>query len=368
MLVLLTNVLTMKRLGALGRCRSFPHVSVLVPARDEERNIEGCVLSLLAQDYPDFEVLVLDDRSEDGTLPLLLRMQEDHERLRVIRGEPLPWGWTGKNWACHQLSERAGGELLLFTDADTRYAPNALREAVAALQALDLQLLSAYPREETETWAEKLLVPTFLWSIYCFLPLPLAYRLRLPGLSAALGQFMLFRAEAYRAMGGHAAVRDAVVDDLALGRLCAGRGLRWRFLDGTGVFSCRMYGGLREVVEGFSKNLFAVFDYNLPVFAFIWTWLLLVFCEPPLLLAMAPFGLLESRVVAAAGVAAGLAMLLWAVSLKRLRLPARRAFLYPLSVLGIFLLAARSLWQAARGTAVWKGRGLGRRPVRIFKM
>ena len=361
MLVLLGNLLSLRRLGDFGPCRSFPFVSVLVPARNEERNIGDCVRSLLAQDYPDFEVLVLDDCSEDATLSLLQGLRESSCRLEVLRGEPLPVGWTGKNWACHQLSERARGELLLFTDADTRHSPSMLREAVAAMQALDLQMLSAFPREEVGTWSEKLLVPVFLWSVLSFLPLPLAHRLRHPFLSAALGQLMLFRADAYREMGGHAAVRGAVVDDLALGRLAKSHGLRWRFLDGAEHFSCRMYEGWREVVEGFSKNLFAVFDYNLPAFAFVWVWLLVVFCEPPVILVLAPFGLIGGKEAAAAGAAVGLALLHWALSLRALRFPARRALLYPLSVLGMVLLAARSLWQSFRGTAAWKGRELGRR-------
>jgi len=215
LLIALSNLLVLRRLHRYGRPAQFPRLSVLVPARNEEANIGPCVRSLLAQDYPDFELLVLDDESGDQTAQVLASLATSDNRLRVLSGQPLPAGWLGKQWACHQLAQAASGELLLFTDADTRYHPQALSNAVAALLAERTDMLSAVLREEVVSWGERLVVPILVWSIFSFLPLGLAYRLRLPAFTAANGQFLLFRRRAYEQIGGHAAVRQHTTEDLA---------------------------------------------------------------------------------------------------------------------------------------------------------
>jgi chlorobactene glucosyltransferase len=133
LVITICNAFFIRRFDQFPRARHFPRLSVLVPARNEIRNIEACVASLLAQDYPDFEVIVLDDQSSDGTLLALRRLARANPRLKVVEGSRLPAGWLGKHWACQQLSQSASGELLLFTDADTRHAPNMLRDSVSAL-------------------------------------------------------------------------------------------------------------------------------------------------------------------------------------------------------------------------------------------
>ena len=176
-----------------------PRVSVLVPARNEEANIGDCVRSLLSQDYPDFEVIVLDDGSRDRTGEILAELAARDPRLRVIAGRELPAGWLGKHWACQQLGEAADGELLLFTDADTRHGPRSLWNGAAASLAQGADLLTAFPRQEVVTWSEKLVVPFFPWSLLSFLPLALAYRVRSPAFCAAIGQYMLVPPRGLRA-------------------------------------------------------------------------------------------------------------------------------------------------------------------------
>ena len=138
-----------------------PMVSILVPARNEARNIAACAGSLLAQDYPNFELLVLDDHSEDATAEIArgLGVSESGERARLIRGEALPPGWCGKNWACHQLARAARGEFLFFTDADTAHAPGTVSAAIAYARKHRADLVSAWPRLVTVTWSEKLIIP-----------------------------------------------------------------------------------------------------------------------------------------------------------------------------------------------------------------
>ena len=365
--ITLSNLLTMHRLGGRrfgkreeqpAKGAKPPRVSVLVPSRNEERNITSCVRSLLAQDYADFEVIVLDD-SEDRTPDILQSLAGD-ERLRVMTGEPLPAGWLGKNWACHQLSSAATGEILLFTDADTRHHPSALSDAVAALLTEGLAFLSAIPRQEVRTWAERLVIPVLPWSLHTFFPVVLARRLPLGALATAAGQFMLFRKDAYAVIGGHEGVRGSVVDDVSLAQQVMRAGLPWSLMDGTARISVRMYRTFKEVWDGLSKNLFAVFGCNLPLFCFVWAWLFWVAWEPPVLLILraACACSIPVETVVPAALATGLGLLLWLISDLRFRIPLLQAALHPITMLLMLSIAARSLAWHALGRGAWKGRPL----------
>lgn len=351
-----------------------PRVSVLIPARNEEANIGECVRSLLAQDYDDFEVIVLDDRSTDRTAAILAELQEEaaaaHDkagrpRLRVLEGQELPEGWLGKHWACHQLGAHADGELLLFTDADTRHGSQSLRHGVGAMEAAGADMLTAFPHEIVVTWAEKLVVPVFPFSIFSFLPLIVAYRVRSPAFSAAIGQYMIFRRAAYQQIGGYMAIRDRPVDDVALAQRIKAHGLRWRLADATRDVRCRMYRNAGEVFEGFSKNLFAGFGYRLLPFAFVWTWLAIVFLMPItiLLLWLAGAGIPAlDAAIAGAGVVFGFT--LWGLSHLRFRFPLWLTLFYPISMLLALVIAVRSVVLAVRGRSTWKGRTLIRPQIR----
>jgi len=145
-LTALLNFFTVKRFDQYPPSKIYPMVSVLVPARNEALNIAACITSLLEQDYPDFEVIVLNDNSTDETPGILARLSKSHPRLQVLHGSPLPEDWHGKNWACRQLDQAATGELILFTDADTRHTPDMLRASVSALLAEGADLVTAFPR------------------------------------------------------------------------------------------------------------------------------------------------------------------------------------------------------------------------------
>ena len=338
-----------------------PKVSVLVPTRNEERNVESCIRSLLAQQYPDFEIIVLDD-SEDQT-PDILRSLASDSRLHLLTGRPLPPGWIGKSWACHQLANAAAGELLLFTDADTLHHPSMLRDAAATLYARGLDFLSAIPRQLLHTWAERLVIPVLPWSLHTFFPIGLARRLRIPALSTAAGQFMLFRKEAYVVIGGHKKVRRSVLDDVSLAQQVVRNGLSWTLMDANARTSVRMYRSFKEVWDGLSKNLFAIFGYNLPFFCFVWAWLFWVAWEPPLLLVLRATRALSipAEIVTPAALATGLCLLLWLISDLRFRIPLIQAVLHPVTMLLMLFIAARSVAWHALGRGTWKGRPL--RPV-----
>lgn len=367
LMILLGNMIILRRVRDYPPLAKWPRLSVLVPARNEERNIEDCVRSLIEQDYPDFEVLVLDDQSTDQTGEILSRLGQTTPRLRVLHGEPLPPGWMGKHWACDQLSRAAQGDLLLLTDADTHYQPGALRHLVAAQAREQADLLAVVPRERVVTPGEKLFVPFFLWAVLSFLPVSLAYRMQAPFLSFAVGQCMLFTRAAYRQSGGHAAVRDEVADDVALARRVKAAGLRWRLADGVEAVSCRMYTNWDEAVAGFSKNAFGAFDYNVTVFLLAWFGLMVPFLEPAVVLMLPGYGVSipeQALWLAAAGVLLGL--LEWLLFVLWLRFPVWLAFIYPLIILLYAALAFRSLFMTLAGRTEWKERRLERRRVRII--
>jgi chlorobactene glucosyltransferase len=365
LVTVLVNYFTVHRFDQYPRAAEFPFVSILVPARNEARNIEACVETLLAQDYPGFEVIVLDDQSTDETASIMTHLGRADARLKVLSGTPRPEGWLGKHWACHQLYQAATGELILFTDADTRHTPDMLRDSVSALFAEGADLVTAFPREEVVTLGERLLVPVIGWGIFTFIPIRLVQKMRLPALSITIGQFMLFRRAAYDAIGGYEAVRDEVVDDIWLGRHIITSGLEWRLLDGTHHISCRMYQGFWEAVGGFSKSLFAVFDYRILPYFIGWLLVGIAFIEPVVALVSRwmrhP---LTAIPVEYATVSVMLSILLYMIAYRRFKFPAYLVFYYPLSLALFIAVAARSFFQTAIGTTTWKDRVVDRVAMR----
>ncbi len=333
-----------------------PFVSLLVPARNEATIIANTVQGLLVQDYHRFELLILDDHSEDDTAAIAQAAARDDVRFRLLTGADLPPGWLGKNWACHQLSQAATGDLLVFTDADVRWQPDALAALVCLAQQQSSDLLAVWPTQQTETWAERLVVPLMALAALGYLPLPLVHHTRFAAFAAANGQCLAFRRPAYEAVGGHARVRDQIVEDIAFARRIKSAGLRLRMADAAGLITCRMYNNWPEVRDGYAKNILAGYGNKVwaLLLAAIFHWL--VFVGPWLwmiaaLIARAPVlwpALLITLTIIVRGLTA-------AVTRQRIR----DALLIPVSVLLMTIITARALWWRWRqGGPRWKGRVL----------
>lgn len=366
LLISLSNLYLIYNPARCRYVRETPFVSVLIPARNEEDNIAACICSLLAQDYPSFEVIVLDDNSVDRTAEILDSFQD--AKLQWIKGMPLPNGWAGKPWACHQLSEVAKGDYLLFTDADTTHKREALSCTIAAAQHSGAGFASLMPLQVVITFMEKLIVPVINWAIFFFLPLFLAYRPLFPYLSAAVGQYILFSRAAYEKSGGHAAVKDSIDDDLALARQVKRAGIKWLLLNGKDLVSCRMYSSSKQVWDGFGKNLFSITGYRILPHLFIWLWTTQIFILPVLLLVahLFPTVVISTEFATRAAAAHILASILWLIMLCKFGFPLYLVFLYPFAAFLTALAALRSMFLHIFGRTTWKGRAMGKVKARWF--
>jgi chlorobactene glucosyltransferase len=235
-----------------------PLISVLVPARDEEANIETCLKSLKSQDYPNFEILVLDDHSSDNTAAIVGRMAAEDSRIRLFRSEPLPEGWAGKPFACYQLAQRAKGSWLLFVDADTIHAPHMLRGVLPIAIESKIGMLSGFPRQIANSLPQKVAIPVLYFVIMSWLPIWWLHRSRKPRPSLAIGQFLLFSREAYWKIGGHLAVKSRIIEDVWLGVEINRSGSRHIAIDLSPVVSCNMYHDVGAMWEGFIKWMYSV--------------------------------------------------------------------------------------------------------------
>ena len=259
----------------------LPFISVLVPARDEEANIEACVRSLLSLNYPHFEVIVLDDHSADETYAILCRLRDQDFRLRVLIGAELPDGWYGKPFACWQMAQAAQGEYLLLTDADCAFSPDALLLALGAAREHQADLVSLVPDLRAEGFWERLIIPVQYFIIFAFLPTFLVRMTPYPWFAAANGAFLFLKRETYFAIDGHRAVRSQLAEDIKFAQHVKRQGKSLWYGDGSRTYGVRMYHGLPEIWAGFSKNLFPAFSKNLTLMLVVLLFLLNVFVLPP---------------------------------------------------------------------------------------
>jgi len=236
--------------GATGR------VSVLIPARNEERGIELAVRSVFESGTDVLEVIVYDDGSTDKTPEILARLTAEFPKLRVELGSGLPEGWVGKPHACHKLATVASGDVLLFLDADVEILPNGLNHILGLMADKHADLVTAVPRQATGSFFERLVLPLLHLTYTSWLPMPLVWLTHDPRFLAANGQVLAVRRTAYDAVGGFEAVRNEVVDDMAFCRLIKKAKRRLVFADGHDMAECRMYTDANGVWEGFSKNLY----------------------------------------------------------------------------------------------------------------
>jgi hypothetical protein len=237
-----------------ARRQSLPPISVLIPARNEELGIAACVRSVLASKHVELEVIVLDDASTDRTAEIVRAIAAEDPRVRLETAPPLPEGWCGKQHACFTLSKLARFDTLTFLDADVRLTPSALARMALFLRESGSELVSGFPRQETGTLLEHLLIPLINWLLLCFLPLWAMRRFRWSAFGAGCGQWFMTTRAAYEKVGGHAAVKASLHDGLTLPRAYRKAGFFTDVCDATNLATCRMYRSAGAVWFGLAKN------------------------------------------------------------------------------------------------------------------
>ena len=319
-------------------------VSVLLPVRDEAGRVADCLQGLLAQEG-DVEILVLDDGSTDGTVSVVSAVAG--ERVRLLTGAPLTESWLGKPHACEQLAAaaRPASRVLVFVDADVVLEPGALSACVTLLRSSGVDLLSPYPRI---TGAGRIVQPLLQWSWLTFLPLRAMELSPHPSLAAAGGQLLVLDRAAYLRAGGHGAVRGSVLEDIELARAVKRSGGRIAIADASRFATCRMYETWGEVVDGYTKSLWASFGSPAGA-ASVVTLMLLVYALPPVL---ALGGTVELAAVGGCAYLIGVfGRVVTAAVTGGRRLD---AVAHPVSVVVFAWLVARSFRR--RRTVTWRGR------------
>lgn len=327
----------------------FPKVSVLIPMRNESSHVNEIIQAFMKQNYPNFEVLILDDHSTDDTWLKLISMQWMYPHILLFKGKELPEKWLGKNFACAQLAEKAHGDILLFADADVLPEPHAIMASVAALQKNKLDFLSAFPEQILLTQTEKQIVPFMDFFLYTFLPLPLVRHTKIPAFTAANGQWMVFTKEAYEKTGGHTFVKNKIIEDMALAREIKKKGLTMDVYSGINSLRCRMYENAEQVKAGFGKNAFAAAGYSVSN--------MLLFLALAILLFLLPFlfAFIYPPLIVNVFIVLGIKYLL----AKRFRHPMRESvWQHPVSMLKAIQVCLHSIKLYRNGKAEWKERSV----------
>ena len=357
LLLSISNVVWLRLSSREPRLHRGRKVSVLVPARNEEKNLPTCLDSLLGQTYSNYEIVVLDDQSSDRTWEIITAYQERHPGLlRAVKGEPLgETGWLGKPHAMQQLAREAAGDYLMFTDADTVHGRESIAWAVTNLEAHRADCVSGYVQQELVTLGEQCIVPATYIMSAMLLPLWLIAAVPIPGLSFAIGQLLVIRRAAFEAIGGYARVKGEISDDLAIARELKRAGFREVFLDIRRHVRCRMYDGYRASFNGLSKNIYDIVRRRTILFAAAVTLLVLFVLLP---LAMLPIQIVTGAAGAERtllGIAAFL--LAWTVVLYDRGLRWWAPLLYPVLFVHLLYMAWWSFVQVVTGHGVsWKGR------------
>ncbi len=326
--------------------------SVLIPARNEESNLPGCLESVLQQGEMVLEVIVCDDRSSDGTAAVVEKAALRDPRIRLIRTDGLPEGWCGKPFACASLAAEAKGEWLLFLDADARLRPEALARIITEAEKTGNTLLSCWPGLDMESFWEKLLLPMLNFVVFTLYPAPLAgMRPADASLGLAHGACILARREEYQALGGHDLVRGELFEDTWLARAWRARGGSSLCLDGQDIVRVRMYDSLQGIWEGFLKNFYPAFRHG-------WTfWLFLGLHVSAFLLPFLLLPFLRDGAFLLAVIAAGSVLTMRLIQCVRFRYSVWPALLHPVAEAMLIALGIASWMRCRSGRGVvWKGR------------
>ena len=353
----ITNFLWLKKIPTSKNISDSKLVSILIPARNEADVIESTIKSIINQSYKNYELIILDDNSSDSTKAIIQKHAKLNSKIELINGLSLPEGWLGKNWACHQLSEKAEGEYILFMDADTILDKFILEDCVIALQKEKIDLLSLVPGRDTKLIADHAMKKIISWFIVCWLPMKLAINLNAPFLSATFGQFMLFKKSSFNDIGGFEAIKDNPVDDFQLGRNIKKNLFKWMLFDAAFRITTRTYNTNKDLISGYSKNIFPAVGYSISIFLVIFLILISFVLGSTIPIILYALGILQNQQLILLCVSLLILLFIsWEIVTIRFKYSIFTPFSFPLLISLILLLALRSFIDNVFYSSTWKGR------------
>ena len=353
----ITNFLWLKKIPTKKNIPKSKLVSILIPARNEADVIESTIKSIINQSYQNYELIILDDNSSDTTESIIQKYAKSNPKIELINGLSLPEGWLGKNWACHQLSEKAEGEYILFIDADTNLDKFILEDSVIALQKEKIDLLSLVPGRDTKLIADHAMKKIISWFIVCWLPMKLAIKLNAPFLSATFGQFMLFKKSSFNDIGGFEAIKDNPVDDFQLGRNIKKNLFKWMLYDAAFRITTRTYNTNKDLISGYSKNIFPAVGYSISIFFVIFLILISFVLGSTIPIILFALGILQNQQLILLCISLLILLFIsWGIVTIRFKYSIFTPFSFPLLISLILLLALRSFIDNVFYSSTWKGR------------
>lgn len=351
------NLFRIKNLKSVKELeKDLPFISILIPARNEEKNIERCVKSILNQSIKNFELIVLNDDSEDKTLDILKEIQKEDSRLIVIDNKTLRNGWLGKTNACQILYENSRGDILVFVDADTFHKEKAISKAISFLIKRNLDFISVFPQEIVVSFFEKIIIPFMNFSLMSFYPF----------IPFANGQFTVYKRYVLETIGGFEKIKDEVLDDIKMANLLRKYKFKTKVLSGKDITFCRMYYDSKSLFMGFIKSYFGIFDYHLFLSIFLFTYLIFAFFYPYLLIFLKIKLNINDIKIINIFLIFLISYLIFLLTYLKFKYPLPYSLLFQITILFNSIIGYLSIIYTLTGKRVWKGRYIPKKKIKII--
>jgi chlorobactene glucosyltransferase len=337
-----------------------PLISILIPARNEEKNIRKCLLSLINQDYDNTEILVLNDNSTDETAKIVEEISNINKNVKLINGKPLPEGWTGKTYACYQLFKKSKGKYLFFTDADTVHKKESVSSAVSCLVEEKLDLLSACPEQVMKSFHERMVINLTNFQIL-IPPLIFIRKSKIPVFGSGIGSLMIVKRNIYCSMKGHRGIKNSCVEDTAISKLFIRKGYKFMIFNGRRIYSTRLYNNFSEIYEGFCRIFLGNFNSKFTVSLIILV-MFVFFLLPFILPAFLPFIEFRTSSLFYTNLLMGLFQILTILltrTMATIKINGKiiDIFLHPISIFYMVFMNSKLLFQKRGKSQIsWKGR------------
>ena len=353
----LFNIKRIKNLKNVDAIKdNFPFVSILIPARNEEKNIERCVKSIISQNYPNFELIILNDNSTDRTPEILKRLKDSYGNIKIIDNINLEDGWIGKTNACQKLYKESKGEIVIFVDADTYHKEDSVLKAVSFLLKTESHLITIFPQEIVETFLEKLIIPFMNFALISFYPL----------LPFANGQFMVYKRDVLDKINGFQKIKDEVLDDIKMVNLFRKNKYKVSVLSGKSISYCRMYYDRKSLFQGFLKSYFAIFDYHLLLSIFVFTYLIFSFFYPFIMIFLKYGSNLKVINLITNLSILLISYLIFLITYLKFNYPIYMSLLYHLTILINSIIGYLSIIYTLTNKRVWKERVLPKKKIKFL--